>query len=138
MALADWYPTIKAAHVSLAALSGLFFAVRGVGVLLGIGAAMAPRTRRASVAIDTALLVAALLLLATLRLNPLTVPWLQMKLGLLAAYIGFGTLALRRARTRGGKAAAFAVALLCFGMMVAVACTHDPAGFLAVFREAGS
>nr|WP_281242386.1 SirB2 family protein [Solimonas aquatica] len=119
-------------------LCGMLFTARGLGVLLGIDTAMAPRTRRVSVVIDTALLTAALLLLVMLRLNPLVVPWLQMKLGLLAAYIGFGTLALRRARTRGGKAAAYVAALLCFSMMVAVARTHDPAGFLTVFRGAGS
>lgn len=137
MTLADAYPAIKAAHVGLVALSGLFFATRGVGVFLGIGAATASRTRRTSVVIDTALLLAALLLLVALQLNPLTVHWLQMKLGLLAAYIWFGTLALRRARTRGGKVAAFVAALFCFGMMVVVALTHNPAGLLAVFEGTG-
>lgn len=137
MALFDWYHVIKAVHVSLVALSGTLFAVRGLGVLFNIGAAMAPHTRKISVAIDTTLLTVALLLLFTLKLNPLTVHWLQMKLGLLVAYIWFGTLALRRARTRSGKVAAFVAALLCFGMMVAVARTHNPAGLLAVFGGAG-
>ncbi|ARN21774.1 SirB2 family protein [Piscinibacter gummiphilus] len=130
MALAEFYPAIKASHVGLVMLSGTLFTARGLGVLLGGAWPLAPLARRGSQVIDTALLAAALLLLATLHLNPFTTPWLATKLGLLVAYIGFGTFALKRASTRAGKAVAFAVALLCFGAMVAIARTHDPLGFL--------
>ncbi len=132
MALAEFYPLIKACHVGLALLSGGLFAGRGVGVLLGAAAPMAPLVRRSSQVIDTALLGAALLLLVTLGLNPFTTPWLLAKLALLVAYIVFGTLALRRARRRAGKALAFAAALSCFVMMIAIARTHDPLGFLRI------
>lgn len=130
MVLADFYPIIKATHVGLALLSGALFAGRGLGVLLSATAPMAPWVRRVSQVIDTALLAAALLLLSILRLNPFATPWLLVKLALLVAYIAFGTLALRRAPSRTGKALAFAVALCCFVMMVAIARTHDPLGFL--------
>ena len=66
MALADHYLLIKAAHVGLAMLSGGLFAGRGVGVLLGAEMPMLTPVRRLSQVIDTALLAAALLLLATL------------------------------------------------------------------------
>ncbi|MBN9372754.1 SirB2 family protein [Hydrogenophaga sp. YM1] len=124
------YPWIKAAHVALALTSGGLFAARGVGVLLGSAAPLAAPVRRLSQLIDTALLMAALLLLAALRLNPFATPWLQLKLGLLVAYIVLGTLALRRARTPTGRAMAFAAALACFAAMVAVARAHDPAVLL--------
>jgi uncharacterized membrane protein SirB2 len=132
MSVAEFYPAIKASHVGLVVLSGTLFAARGLGVLLGGAWPLAAPARRGSQVIDTALLAAALLLLATLHLNPFTTPWLATKLGLLVAYIGFGTFALRRAATRGGKAVAFAAALLCFATMVLVARTHDPLGFLRV------
>ena len=132
MALADFYPLIKASHVGLVMLSGGLFAGRGVGVLLGATMPMSPVVRRCSQVIDTALLVAALLLLATLQLNPFTSPWLLAKLVLLVAYIGFGILALRRAPTLAGKGLAFAAALLCFVMLLMVATTHDPLGFLRI------
>lgn len=131
--LIEFYPAIKATHISLALLSVGLFTLRGIGVQLGIRAARARLVRRASVVIDTALLGAALLLLAARNINPFAVTWLQVKLALLIAYILFGILALRAARTRGGKLAAFIVALSCFGMMFSVARTHDPAGFLSVF-----
>ena len=113
-------------------LSGGLFAGRGVGVLLGATMPMSPVVRRCSQVIDTALLVAALLLLATLQLNPFTSPWLLAKLVLLVAYIGFGILALRRAPTLAGKGLAFAAALLCFVMMLIIASTRDPLGFLRI------
>lgn len=130
MALADHYLLIKASHVGLAMLSGGLFAGRGVGVLLGAAMPMSASVRRLSQVIDIALLAAALLLLATLQLNPFATPWLLTKLMLLVAYIVLGTMALRRARTLTGKVLAFAAALTCFVMMFAIARTHDPLGFL--------
>ncbi|QHE86109.1 SirB2 family protein [Hydrogenophaga sp. BPS33] len=130
MVLADLYPFIKATHVGLALLSGGLFAGRGLGVLLSATAPMAPWVRRLSQVIDTALLGAALLLLWILRINPFATPWLLVKLTLLVAYIVFGTLALRRASTRTGKALAFVLALCCFAVMAAIARTHDPMGML--------
>ena len=132
MALADFYPLIKASHVGLVMLSGGLFAGRGVGVLLGATMPMSPWVHRCSQVIDTALLVAAVLLLVTLQLNPFATPWLLAKLVLLVAYIVFGTLALRRAPTPLGKGLAFAAALLCFAVMFTIARTHDPLGFLRI------
>jgi uncharacterized membrane protein SirB2 len=92
---------------------------------------MAPGLRRLSYAIDTALLGAALLLLAILDLNPFVVPWLGTKIGLLLLYIVLGSLALKRAPTRRLRAASLVAALLCFGFMVSVALAHNPFGILA-------
>lgn len=131
MTLAEFYPTIRLAHIGLVLASASLFALRGLGVLLGSAAAMQVPVRRLSYAIDTALLAAALLLLAILQLNPFTTPWLAAKLGLLVAYIGFGSLALKRARTRARRALAFCAALLCFAAIFAIARSHDPLGFLA-------
>lgn len=132
MALADFYPLIKASHVGLAMLSAGLFAGRGVGVLMGATMPISTPVRRLSQVMDTSLLAAALLLLASLQLNPFATPWLLAKLMLLVAYIIFGTLALRRASTWAGKALAFAAALTCLVMMVAIARTHDPLGFLRI------
>jgi uncharacterized membrane protein SirB2 len=132
MSLSDAYPLIKATHVGLAMASGGLFACRGAGVLMGATLPMSAPVRRLSQVIDTALLVAALLLLVTLQLSPFTTPWLQAKLALLVAYIVCGTLALKRAPGRGAKVAAFVVALICFAMIVVIARTHDPLGLLRV------
>lgn len=128
--LLPYYLPLKSAHMGLALLSGALFATRGLGVLLGARLPMARPLRLASMALDTALLLSALVLLATLGLRPLSQPWLHVKLTLLVAYIVLGSLALRRARGWGAKALAYAAALGCFAMMVSIALTRDPAGLL--------
>ena len=130
LALADHYLLIKATHVGLALLSGCVFAGRGLGVLAGSAAPLTRPWRLASMLIDTALLLAALLLLATLGINPFATPWLLTKLILLVAYVVLGSLALKRARTARGKALAYTGALACFAMMISVARAHHPLGFL--------
>jgi uncharacterized membrane protein SirB2 len=131
MSLIAFYPQIKAAHIGLAVCSGAFFALRGVAVLAGARWPQAPMARRASMAVDTALLLAALMLLAALHLNPFATPWLLAKLGLLVAYVVLGVLALRRARTVAGRALAFIAALGCYGAMVSIARAHHPFGLFA-------
>lgn len=131
MNLIEHYPLIKHAHIGLALLSGGLFALRGILALAGSGLGMRAPVRYLSYGIDTALLAAALALLAALHLNPFTTPWLATKLALLVAYIACGTFALKRASTRAGKLLAYALALFCFGMMYSIARRHDPLGFLA-------
>lgn len=132
--LIDAYPWIRLVHIGLAVASGTLFAARGLAVLMGSATAMAAPVRRLSVAIDSALLLAALLLLTVLQGQPLGQPWLQAKLALLVAYVVLGTLALKRAPTPALRAVAYAAALLCFLCMFAIARQHDPLGFLAWLR----
>jgi len=130
VAIAEFYPLIKTAHVGLVVASGSLFVARGVAMLVGSALGMRAPVRYLSYAIDTALLGAALLLLAILRLNPFATPWLAAKLALLVAYIVLGSLALKRTRTRPRRILAFAAALFCFAMMYSIARQHDPLGFL--------
>ena len=111
-------------------------ALVGVGsstlaVLAGGRWATRSPVRHASMGIDTLLLVAALLLLFVLQLNPFAVAWLRVKLMLLVAYIVLGTFALKRARGTGARALFFIAALACFLMMYSVARTHNPLGLFA-------
>ena len=110
--------------------SGALFALRGLAVLQGQVWAMRRSVRLLSYSIDTALLGAALLLLAILGLNPLSTPWLLTKLALLLLYIVLGSLALKRARTALTRLASYLMALLCYGFMLTVALTHSPLGVL--------
>jgi uncharacterized membrane protein SirB2 len=126
MALAiELYPHIKLAHMALVAASGALFALRGAAVLAGQAWPLRTPLRMASVAIDTALLVAGAALWSLLSLDPLRDAWLGMKLLLLVLYVVLGTLALKRAR-----AAAYAAAIACFLFMVSVAIAHHPLGVL--------
>jgi len=121
MQLLTWYPYLKTAHVTLVVASGSLFAARGVAVLWAARWPMQRATRLLSQCIDSALLLAAVLMLTAVRGHFLTQPWLQLKLALLPVYIVLGSFALRRAATRRGKALAFGLALLCFTLMLALA-----------------
>jgi uncharacterized membrane protein SirB2 len=124
------YAALKVVHVSAVVLSGAGFVLRYV---LSLTRAR-PTTGWARVAphiVDTVLLASALALAWLGSLDPFHVPWLEAKLAGLAVYILAGTIALKRGRTRGIRAAAFAIAVLAYAYIVSVAVTKNPLGLLA-------
>ncbi len=128
--MAAFYLEIKLVHIGLVLASGVLFALRGLLLQLGQRWVLAPSIRRASIVLDTLLLLSALLLLAILRLNPFTTPWLATKLILLGVYISLGVIALRRGRSRTTRLVAWLGALLVFVFIYSVARAHHPLGFL--------
>lgn len=131
MTLIELYPHVRWTHIGLVLASGVLFAARGVGVLVGARWSMVPTVRRLSYSMDTALLTAAFLLLFILDINPFAVAWLSTKIALLLVYIVLGTLALKRARTQAVRRLCFAAALLCYGFMLTVARAHHPLGIFS-------
>ena len=127
---APWlYPTLLWAHRWLVGLSLCLFALRGLGALRRQDWIMRRGVRRASVAIDSLLLTAGVSLWVLLRHNPLYESWLSTKLTLLLLYMVLGSFALKRA-SAGTRPAFLLAALLCSGVMVAIARTRDPLGWL--------
>ena len=130
----DWpaahYPALLRAHVALAAASGGLFMARGVLQLCGSALANTCGPRRVSHVIDSGLLAAGILLMAAIRQYPLANSWLTIKMGLLLAYIGLGSLALGRTSGESARRLAFAGALLVYGSIIALAAAHH-AGLLA-------
>ena len=126
----EFYPQIKALHVAAVVASGSLFLLRGLVLQAGARGrwAMAAPARYLSYSIDTVLLAAALVLVAILPTAIYANGWLTVKLLLLVFYIGLGTFALKRGRTRGTRLACFAGALAVYASMLAVARTHDPLG----------
>lgn len=128
----EFYAQIKSAHIGLAIVSGLLFALRGALVQWGRPAlAMAAPTRYLSYGIDTALLTAALMLLNMLPGAVFANGWLAVKLVLLVIYVLLGTYALKRGQSRRTRALCYVAALVVFGCLASVARTHHPLGFLA-------
>ena len=122
----ELYPPIKALHVGAAAISGALFAVRGALVIAGRRrlATSAP-VRYASYAIDTALLAAAVMLIAILPPAMFANGWLVAKLALVAVYVALGIAAMRR-----GAVACYVAALAAFLAIVGIALAHHPLGWL--------
>lgn len=115
-------------HVSLVLCSGALFASRGVAVLAGAAWPMHRTARVGSMVIDTALLAVGATLWTILQLHPLRDAWLGAKLALLIVYIMFGSLALKRARTPGMRAAFLLAALAVYGTMLSIALSRHPLG----------
>ncbi len=136
----EFYPQLKQAHVGLVVTSVSLFALRGAAVLAGHRWPLARPLRVGSVLVDTLLLAAGAMLWWMLSLHPVRETWLGTKLLLLPLYVVLGALALRRARTARGRAAAYVGALACVALMAAAALAHDPLGafrLLAAARAGG-
>ncbi|MGC3872273.1 SirB2 family protein [Halomonas sp. GXIMD04776] len=76
--------------------------------------------------IDTLLLTAGVTLMILLEAWPTRQPWLAAKLVGLVAYIGVGTIAIKRGRTPAIRGVAALVAIVIFAYIVGAAITHDP------------
>jgi uncharacterized membrane protein SirB2 len=119
------YLAFKHLHLTCVGLSAALFFVRG---LLMLGCPDALRARWARITphvVDTVLLVAAIGMLVVGRINPLDAPWLLAKIGALLVYIGLGTVALKRGRTRGVRLGAWLGALAVLLYIVSVALTKQ-------------
>ena len=126
------YATLKLIHQSAVLLSFTGFFARGLGSLAGAGWVGSRPARTLPHLIDTVLLVSALALAFTLRLNPATTPWLLAKLVALVAYIALGAMALKPRLSAISRMTAFAAALATFGYIVSVAITKQPGGWFTL------
>ncbi len=120
------YASVKAVHVGAVSLSLLLFLLRGGWMLAGSARLGRRWVRILPHVVDTVLLLSAIWLAFELRQVPGRDGWLTAKVIGLLAYVAAGTIALKRGRTRQVRAAAFAVALVVFGYIVAVAVTKNP------------
>lgn len=126
-----WYTLLKHVHMTSAAISIAGFVLRGLWMLADSPMLGRRWVRVLPHVIDTLLLASAITLAFMLRAAPGYDGWLTAKVLGLLAYIALGTVALKRGRTRGRRAAAWVAAIVVFGYIVSVAYTKDPRGFLA-------
>jgi uncharacterized membrane protein SirB2 len=127
----EFYPQIKALHITAVMASGVLFFLRGASLQAGMKWAMAAPVRYLSYGIDTVLLTAALLLVAIVHQYPFVHAWLTVKVLLLIAYVVLGTFALKRGSTKQIRVACWLAALLVYAFIVSVARTHNPAGLFS-------
>lgn len=125
------YATVKTIHQAAVALSFTGFFARGLASLAGAAWVQGRLAKSLPHIVDSVLLLSALMLAWTLRLNPVSTPWLMAKIIGLVVYIGLGMLALRPNRPSAVRAAAWLAALATFAYIVSVALTKRPAGFFA-------
>lgn len=119
------YLALKHFHVTCAVLSGSLFLLRGFWMLLDSPALQQRWVRIAPHVIDTLLLSSALIMVFWSGQYPFAQNWLTAKVIALVVYIGFGTVALKRGKTRAVRVSAFIGALLVFTYIVGVALTRQ-------------
>ncbi|MGC1519323.1 MAG: SirB2 family protein [Azonexus sp.] len=120
------YLALKHLHVTCVVLSGLGFALRGWWMLNDSPLLRARLTRVVPHVVDTLLLGSALVMAWQSGQYPFAQGWLTAKFFGLLAYILCGTMALKRARTKGRRVMFLVLALLAYAYIVGVALTRNP------------
>ena len=119
------YTLLKHLHLVTIYITLVLFLLRGYWMLTE-----SPRLQDRWVRIvphtnDALLLTAAIGMLVVAWGNPLQQPWIMAKIIGLLAYIGLGTVALKRGRSKVTRIKALIAALSVFGYIVAVAFTKQ-------------
>ena len=127
---AELYLALRQLHRALAVLSIVGFTARWAAGLAGQGWVQGRVAKTLPHVVDTVLLASALALAFGAGLNPLTTPWLGIKILALLVYIGLGMVALSPRRPRGLRLLAGLGAVAVFGHIVAAALVKHPAGLL--------
>ena len=123
------YLAIKHLHVSCVVLSILLFFLRGIWTMQTSPIMQQRWVKRAPHILDTLLLGSALTLAWLSQQWPFQQAWLTAKVLGLLAYIILGSIALKRGKTRQIRLAAWLLALVTVGYIVAVALSRSPAIF---------
>ena len=120
------YLVLKYLHVACVVLSGLGFSLRGWWMLNDSPQLKTRLARVVPHVIDSVLLGSALLMAWQSSQYPFAQGWLTAKFFGLLIYILCGTMALKRARTKGRRVAFLVLALLAYAYIVGVALTRNP------------
>jgi len=121
---------IKIIHISCVVLSFSGFFVRGILMLTDSVLMQKKWVKISPHIIDTLLLVSALLLLYAEHLNVFENNWLMTKIIALLIYIGLGTFALKRGKSKKTRLMFWFAGLSVFLYIVSVALTKSASGFI--------
>jgi len=119
------YSALKHLHLLTVAITLALFLLRGFWMLTDSPRLQARWLRIVPHTNDTVLLAAAIGMLVVGGLNPLRQPWILAKIVGLLAYIGLGTVALKRGKTKAIRVAALIAALAVVAWIIAVALTKQ-------------
>jgi uncharacterized membrane protein SirB2 len=120
------YASLKIVHVGCVAASYALFVVRGIWMMRESSHLQHRWVRIVPHLVDTLLLASAVALAVMSHQYPLANGWLTAKVAGLLIYIGLGTVALKRGRTRRVRVTAWLAAQAVFFYIVAVALTRQP------------
>ncbi len=119
------YAILRSLHIATVHATLILFLLRSFWMLTDSPRLQARWIRVVPHVNDSLLLFAAIAMLVVGGWNPLAQPWLPAKIIGLLAYIGLGTMALKRGKTKAIRVKALIAALGIFGYIVAVAITKQ-------------
>ena len=129
--MTEFYLPLRQLHIACAILSISLFMLRGGLMLADSSWQRLLLLQYLPHVVDTVLLMSALMLTTIVHQYPFANGWLTAKVVLLTVYVGLGSIALRRGRTRRVRIVALAGALLAVAFLVSVARAHHPLGLFA-------
>lgn len=124
------YLALKTIHVASVIASYTLFFVRGVWMIRESALLQRRWVKIVPHVIDTVLLASAIALAVMIRQYPFVEPWLTAKVVGLVVYIGLGMMALKRARSKSARVAAWLAAQAVFLYIVAAAIAKSAYPFL--------
>ena len=119
------YLAIKYFHIACATLSGSLFVLRGTWMLRESNMLQRRWVKIVPHIVDALLLTSALIMVMWSGQYPFVQNWLTAKVVALIAYIGLGTIALKRGRNKTTRVCAIIAALAVFFYIVSVALTKQ-------------
>jgi uncharacterized membrane protein SirB2 len=129
-----YYLALRSIHIGAVIASGALFAGRALAFnLAGAAWPLKRPVRLLAYAVDTTLLVAAVMLTTIVRQYPFVDGWVTTKVLLLIVYIVLGYRALR-GPSLTARMSCLAGAVVTFLFIVTVARAHDPLGLFAGWR----
>ena len=114
------YLALKHTHLTAVVLSFSLFFLRGLWMLADSPQLQERWVKIVPHVIDTVLLASAIALAVLIHQYPFVQTWLTAKLIALVVYIGLGTVAIKRGRSKGVRVIAWIGALFTFGYIVAI------------------
>jgi uncharacterized membrane protein SirB2 len=120
------YASLKFTHISCVAISYVMFVLRGIWMMRESALLQRRWVKIVPHLVDTLLLASAVALAVMSHQYPLSNGWLTAKIVGLLIYIGLGTVALKRGKTRRTRVTAWLAAQAVFFYIVAVAITRQP------------
>ena len=116
---------IKSIHVASALVSISGFIIRGLWMMNNSARLQQKWVKIVPHIVDTVLLVSAIVLAVQIQQYPFVHGWLTAKVLALLAYIGFGTVALKRGKNKTIRSLAFFSAIIVFVYIALVARSHN-------------
>jgi uncharacterized membrane protein SirB2 len=131
--MSAYYAQLRNLHVACVVVSILLLVLRHVLSLRNVDWRKSRALRILPHAVDSVLLLSAILLTIAIGQYPFVNGWLTVKVIALVAYIFLAMQALKAGRSQSARRVAFFAAVIVFAFIATVATTHSPLGIFAQF-----